>query len=81
VRAEPFGRIDFPARAFQVDLNFEAMLAAAQTIILGWAEVDFIDSGTEIDVSDLSDGIVPFSDHDFRLAVQGAVETNARSLL
>ena len=56
------------------------MLAAAQTIILGRAEVDFIDSGTEIDVSDLSDDIVPFSDHDFRLAVPVAVETNARSL-
>ena len=72
--------VDFSSRAFQVDLNFEAMLAAAQTIILGRAEVDFIDSGTEIYVSDLSDDIVPFSDHDFRLAVPVAVETNARSL-
>ena len=74
MRAEAASGVDFSPRAFEVDLNVEAMFVATKAVILNRAQIYVIDAGAEIDPPCLGDDIAAFADRDFRLAFAVTVE-------
>ena len=62
MRAEAASGVDFSPRAFEVDLNVEAMFVATKAVSFRRTEIYFIDSGAKIDPPRLGDDIAAFAD-------------------